>query len=185
MLLNFFTNNWCIYIRASDSILLLIIIYIFRICFKSANKQLVESSAMKELHFLLGLFLLLSIGDCFQNMSAPYNAGRTSRSVTKSIGIPSHVLRRFRPSYYRPNKQKSNYKLKRQNFAKAALEAHNNKRRTSPHYGSKLVLDAKLCRGAQRYAEKLAKRNSGLQPSRIRGLGENLHHHKGRGKVVL
>ena len=133
---------------------------------------------MKELLFLLGLFIILASGDCFQNMSEPSMGERTSRSVTESNRIPDHFVRRFRPSHYRPSKQKNRSKWRQQRFAKAGLEAHNKKRRTSPHYGSKLVLDAKLCRVAQRYAEKLARRNSGLQPSRIRGLGENLHHHK-------
>ena len=140
---------------------------------------------MKAVHFIVALLPILVNGDCFQNTSAPCTGGRTIRSVPESNGILDRVLQRFKPIFYRPFKQSFSSKWRQQKFAKAALEAHNKKRRTSPHYGSKLVLDAKLCRGAQRYAQKLAKRNSGLQPSRIRGLGENLHHHKGFRQVLL
>jgi len=138
---------------------------------------------MKELQLLLGLFLILKSGACFQNTSLPCTGERSIRSAPRYYGIPDQVLRRYRPSYYRPNKQRNNSKRKQEKFAQDGLEAHNKKRRTSPHYGTKLVLDDKLCRGAQRYAEKLARRNSGLQPSRARGIGENLHHYKSYGQV--
>merc|ERR1719319_2190151 len=50
-------------------------------------------------------------------------------------------------------------------FGAAGIEAHNKRRRTSPHYGTSLTLDANLCRDAQNYADILARRNSGLQHS--------------------
>merc|ERR1719319_1504468 len=59
-------------------------------------------------------------------------------------------------------------------FAEAGLKAHNTRRLTSPHYGTLLVLDDKLCKDAQSYADLLAKRDSGLQHARGTGQGENL-----------
>jgi len=71
-------------------------------------------------------------------------------------------------------------------FAQEGLESHNSRRMTSPHYGTLLELDEKLCQGAQAYADTLAKRDSGLQHSKRssrRGQGENLAYQMGMGKV--
>ena len=68
------------------------------------------------------------------------------------------------------------------NFLQEGLELHNEKRKTSPHYGTELVLDEELCKGAQKYANLLAQRNAGLQHfgGLSIDLGENLYGGTGK-----
>merc|ERR1719509_610267 len=94
-------------------------------------------------------------------------------------GFPSNLFPNSISNPSKPTKNTDTTKPNKRQFAKAGLEAHNKRRMTSPHYGTKLILDDKLCREAQSYANKLARRDGGLQHARGTGQGENLSWQSG------
>merc|ERR1719416_260255 len=132
---------------------------------------------MRQFHLSFGLFLVLTTVNCSQNKRNPDDdrgfalRNESSRRSTSHFIIPgSNGL----PHSWNSIDQPELYKPTTRQFAQEALAAHNKYRKTSPHYGTKLVLDGKLCRDAQRYADKLARRGGGVQHARGTGQGENL-----------